>query len=71
MKITKPRQITFVCDDQPLNVVLVRVGVDVLQPEVRDVVERLLVGDVINDDDPVGSLIVGGRFGGRPFTRCA
>ena len=52
--------------DQQLDHILVAVLVDFSQP-VLDVLEGLPVGDVIDEDDPVGSLVVGGSDGLEPL----
>ena len=57
-----PRHVTFVGHQDLLDVELVGVRVDVLQPNVGDVFERLFVGDVENDDDTVSALVVRRRL---------
>ena len=57
-----PGHVTFVGHQDLLDVELVGVSVDVLQPDVGDVFERLFVGDVENDDDAVSALVVRRRL---------
>jgi hypothetical protein len=58
-------KIGFVADQQ-FNNILVSVLIDLCQP-VLDVFEGLSIGDVVDQDDAVGSLVVGGGDGLEPF----
>ena len=53
--------IALVADEELVNT-LGRVAVDLLEP-LLDVVERVHVGDIVDDTDPVGATVVGGGDG--------
>lgn len=58
-------QVALVPDEELVDA-LVRVAVDLLQP-LLDVVEGVLVGDVVDDDDAVRAPVVRGRDGPEPL----